>query len=450
VTGDLNLAEDVASEAFYAAFENLQDLNDTQRFGPWLRTIVIRTASRYKAKKSKEDRVDLQTLPDAQIPAPSANLEQQELVVLVHEAIESLSETLRESIALFYFEGYSVEDAAHFLDIPVGTLKRRLYDGRNRLNSVAETILKGKKPMNLQREEALKRFKEVIDKDLNSVDSREILQQVLQLRPLPHELIAKFLQHRSKASKKMATVKGREEMVCKTREMYERLYQPSQKVLDPDHVVGKVARAIRKSLPEFKEWHVDASKAAQKLVRIVSGNFESFNLPPGFDKGTPGSYIYTAKVSLVPTKDGSMWTMYDLIKNKEAKDLNDKEFISNGRLSDVLALMWMRSNTIELREVEELLRRLSELIVPQVTTCFLAYEEPRYRSALRMKFENITIPAAIGGPLNAWPNMPEGVTAASVQIFLESWATAQSGKVVKLAELSPLLDLPKNKSDQAE
>ena len=55
---------------------------------------------------------ELRTLPDAQSPAPSANLEQQELIVLIHETVGNLSETLRETLSLFYFEGYSVEDAA--------------------------------------------------------------------------------------------------------------------------------------------------------------------------------------------------------------------------------------------------------------------------------------------------------------------------------------------------
>ena len=112
--------------------------------------------------------------------------------------------------------------------------------------------------------------------------------------------------------------------------------------------------------------------------------------------------------------------------------------------------MWMQSDTIELHAVEELLRRLAEVIVPQVEARFFAYEEPRYRSALRMQFRNIPIPAAIGGPLVHWPNMPKGVSTAIVQIYLESWATAQSGQVVELTELSPLLDLVKNKPDQAD
>jgi len=59
VTGDFALAEDAASDAFYAAIEGLPDLRDTQRFGPWLRTIVIRTARRQRAKTSKENGAEL-------------------------------------------------------------------------------------------------------------------------------------------------------------------------------------------------------------------------------------------------------------------------------------------------------------------------------------------------------------------------------------------------------
>ena len=53
VTGDMGLAEDAASEALWVAMDALESLRDTRRFGPWLRTIVIRTAHRLK-KQSRE------------------------------------------------------------------------------------------------------------------------------------------------------------------------------------------------------------------------------------------------------------------------------------------------------------------------------------------------------------------------------------------------------------
>jgi RNA polymerase sigma factor (sigma-70 family) len=160
VTGDFALAEDAASEAFYAAIESLSDLKDAQRFGPWLRTIVIRTARRQKAKTFRENGAELKIRSDSKSSPPDADLERQELVALIHEAVGHLSENLREAMVLFYFEGYSLKEAAGFLDIPQGTLKRRLHDGRKRLRDAAEQILRGAKPMNAKRGQILKQLEE--------------------------------------------------------------------------------------------------------------------------------------------------------------------------------------------------------------------------------------------------------------------------------------------------
>lgn len=444
VTGDFNLAEDAASEALYAAFDGLKNLRDIKRFGPWLHTIVIRTAKRLKISQSKEKELELQIQPNTQSEVPSANLEQQELIALIHEAVRNLSETLREAISLFYFEGYSIEEASRFLDIPIGTFKRRLHDGRNRLYDVAGRIIKGKKTFDPKQTQILQKFKDLVNKGRDSTDSLQVIKQVLQLRPLPYELMAKFLKQHSHTAKKMATLEGREEVRHRSHKVMEFLSKPSDRSLNPAHLVCKVANAIRTALPEFKERQVDVSLAAQRLVQGLSGNLDSLYLPPELSEGIPGSYMYLTRWSLFQADDGSLQTMYSLVQNKDAKNLNDKLFINNGRLSDVLVLMWLQSCKIELREVEELLLRLSKVITSKIPIRFISHDEPSFRSALCMQFEDIPIPAAIGGPLNSFPNTPEGISIARVQLFLESWATAQSGQVIELVELSPLLNIIRN------
>ena len=145
-----------------------------------------------------------------------------------------------------------------------------------------------------------------------------------------------------------------------------------------------------------------------------------------------------------------MCTMYDLIQNEDNAQADDTAFIQSGRLSDIMVLMWMRTETIEMQSVEELLRRLSGEIAPKIEPHFLPYDEPSYRSVLRMQFGDILIPAAIGGVCYALPWMPDGVSLASVRIFLEAWAGAQSGKTVELEEISSLLKQALKKTPPCE
>ncbi len=438
VTADFALAEDAASEAFFAALESLQDLRDSSRFGPWLHTIVIRVARRLRGSETRKNAVNFQPLTDTQTEIPSSNLEQRELAALIHEAVGNLPEMLREAISIFYFEGYNIEQAALFLDIPSGTLKRRLHDGRRRLREAAEKILKGKKPMDQQRERILQQLGNLIDQGGDSEALHKVMRQALRLRPVPYELLSKLMQRHSKVAKKLATPGGREEMERRARAIMEDIGKPSQRILDPDHVIGKVALEIRAALPEFKEWKIDKSQAAQSIIQRLSGDFTHPNLPPGFAEGTPGSYICASRGSLFQKQDGSICTMYELMQKGDNEQAGDAEFMQCGRLSDILVLMWMRLDNIEMRSVEELLRRLSREIVPEVEPCFLTYDEPGYRSALQMQFGDILIPAAIGGVCSALPWMPDGVSLASVRIFLEAWATAQSGRIVELVDMAPL------------
>jgi predicted DNA-binding protein (UPF0251 family) len=123
------------------------------------------------------------------------NLEQQELAALIREAVASLPAILREAISLFYFEGYSVEDAARFLGVPAGTLKRRLHDGRQRLQSAAEHILEGRKPMDPEREQILRQIREAAAEGLNSDAFYQVIRKSLDLRPVPRELLQEIRKH---------------------------------------------------------------------------------------------------------------------------------------------------------------------------------------------------------------------------------------------------------------
>jgi hypothetical protein len=126
--------------------------------------------------------------------------------------------------------------------------------------------------------------------------------------------------------------------------------------------------------------------------------------------------------------------MYELLQDspdeqtfREAKD--------ETRLSDVLDLTWMVAGPLELRSVQALLEHLTSAVLPGAQVRFSSHDEPRYRSALQLQVGDVSVRAAYGGVLSEWSGRPSGVEAAHLRIFLEPWATLQSGQVI---EFDPL------------
>jgi RNA polymerase sigma-70 factor (ECF subfamily) len=112
---------------------------DPDRFGPWLRTIVVRKARLACHSRRPAADVGLDDLPDSD-DLPDNRLERLELAALIQQLVRELPPRLREAVCLFYFEGYDSGDAARFLEIPAGTFRRRLHEGRSRLRAAADLI----------------------------------------------------------------------------------------------------------------------------------------------------------------------------------------------------------------------------------------------------------------------------------------------------------------------
>jgi hypothetical protein len=218
------------------------------------------------------------------------------------------------------------------------------------------------------------------------------------------------------------------------------LGRASERAKDPEHPLGKTLYAIKTAMPEFREWQIDMDEAAAGVLRRLAGDDSPPNLPPGFAEGKPGAYMYQTRGTLVRMRDGAMRTWYEVMQRTNTKEQCSKAMKEGGCVCDVLVLTWMKEGAIETREVEELLRRLTAALAPKAKTSFLPYEEPAYRSGLRMEFDGIATPAAIGGPAEKWRGCPEGVSIATVQLYLEAWAAAHTGETVEPVPMSELLD----------
>lgn len=153
VLGDFGQAEDAAQEAFLTAWRHLDHLKTPEAFPGWLRRIVLTHCGR-QTRGGRLDTVPLDTLRD--LPSPDGDpyqaLARRETRDEVREAILGLPEHERVVTALYYINDYSQPDIAAFLEVPLTTVKKRLYSARQRLRErmlgMVQEALKKRRPSN--------------------------------------------------------------------------------------------------------------------------------------------------------------------------------------------------------------------------------------------------------------------------------------------------------------
>jgi RNA polymerase sigma factor (sigma-70 family) len=132
--GDIQLAEDAAQEAFINAYFDLPSLRDPAAFPGWFRQIIFKQVDRLKRGK-RNSNVSLDDAPEIASPQPhpAEMMETREAQHELFAAIETLPEAQRQVVTLFYIGEYSQKEISAFLDIPLSTVKMRLYHARQHL-----------------------------------------------------------------------------------------------------------------------------------------------------------------------------------------------------------------------------------------------------------------------------------------------------------------------------
>ena len=145
ILGDFHLAQDAAQEAFVEAYYKLDALREPAAFPGWFRRIVFKQCERITRKKE----VATVSLEEA-MHVPHPHPERSELQERVLDAIRGLPAGQREATTLYYINGYSQNEIAEFLEVPVTTVQKRLHDSRKKLKErmlgMVEETLKNNAP----------------------------------------------------------------------------------------------------------------------------------------------------------------------------------------------------------------------------------------------------------------------------------------------------------------
>ncbi|NLM25801.1 MAG: sigma-70 family RNA polymerase sigma factor [Firmicutes bacterium] len=134
ITRDWTSAEDAVQEGFIQAFRSINNFKDGLPFKPWFTKIVVNKAKRIKEKFGTERQIPASNYLIINDPASPEEISlDKEKEQALYNAINQLDEKHRLPIILKYLNELSEAETAQVLDLPVSTVKSRLYVARQRL-----------------------------------------------------------------------------------------------------------------------------------------------------------------------------------------------------------------------------------------------------------------------------------------------------------------------------
>ena len=136
MTGSPEDAADLVQETFLAAVKSAPNFRGDARLTTWLIAILrnqytLHLRGRRKWRHAALESAGQHRAPD---PAPAVRPE----VVAILERVRRLPEDLRTALVLFYLEGMRYHEIAEAMECPVGTVRSRLFEARERLKKMME------------------------------------------------------------------------------------------------------------------------------------------------------------------------------------------------------------------------------------------------------------------------------------------------------------------------
>jgi len=127
---DRGYAEEAAQQTFVKAWQAANRIDPDRDIGPWLYTIARRVAIDVYRRERRHAAVELEDREIAVLP-PSLEGAWEEWQV--RQAVEQLPPDERDILKHMYFLGYTQEETAQRLEVPVGTVKSRSYRAHRKL-----------------------------------------------------------------------------------------------------------------------------------------------------------------------------------------------------------------------------------------------------------------------------------------------------------------------------
>ncbi|GBC85933.1 ECF RNA polymerase sigma-E factor [bacterium HR11] len=148
ILGSEEDAAEICQEVFIKAYMHIHEFRGDARFSTWLYRIAINCCHNHLRRRQRQRKFQARVpdfegagLDEATAPDAETVVHQAQLADRIHRALQGLPEDQRLVVELRVMHELSVEEVAHIMGIPEGTVKSRLYYAVKRLRELLRPLL---------------------------------------------------------------------------------------------------------------------------------------------------------------------------------------------------------------------------------------------------------------------------------------------------------------------
>jgi len=142
---DQTVAEEIVVDVMVAVWRGACTFTNTSRVSTWIFGIARHKAidALRKVIRSEQETMDLENVAHLPNPGegPLESIDRKQVAALTRQAISKLSREHQEVIRLVFYEELPYEEIATLLDIPVNTVKTRVYYAKQQLKLQLDRLL---------------------------------------------------------------------------------------------------------------------------------------------------------------------------------------------------------------------------------------------------------------------------------------------------------------------
>jgi len=151
---DLQIAEDLVQDSFIKSFKSIGSFREDSTFYTWIYRITVNTSKNYLVSKKRKDEL-LQTdiskeenhvIEPIDKDTPEDFFYANQLHKIIIESLNRLGEDTKTALTLREFDGLSYEQIAEVVNCPVGTVRSRIFRGREIIDDAIKEFRNGHQP----------------------------------------------------------------------------------------------------------------------------------------------------------------------------------------------------------------------------------------------------------------------------------------------------------------